>query len=83
MVEVEAFKKAQGQLRRRLALNLKAARLRMGLSQEKTAERAGFSLQYFQRIERLMVNVPLDTLTRLALALRTEPADLLAKPRKP
>ncbi len=82
MVEVEAIKKAQGQIRKRLALNLKAARLRMGLSQERTAERAGFSLQYFQRIERVMVNVPLDTLTRLAVALRMEPADLLSKHRK-
>lgn len=65
-------------LRRRLAANLKEERKRARITQERAAELAGFSLQYVQRIERCLVNVPLDTIARLGLALRVDPARLLA-----
>ncbi len=38
------------------------------VTQERAAERVGFSLQYLQRIERQIVNVPLDTVARFAHA---------------
>jgi transcriptional regulator with XRE-family HTH domain len=60
-----------------LAANLRLERQRLELSQEKAAEQVGFSLQYLQRIERRIVNVPLDTLVRFAHAYGVEPAELL------
>lgn len=72
------MEKARTELRHRFAVNVRAQRARLGLSQEKTAERVGFSLQYVQRIEREIVNVPLDTVARFALAFRIDPAALLA-----
>jgi transcriptional regulator with XRE-family HTH domain len=77
-----AVERLQLQTRRRLALNLKAARARLGLSQERAAEKAGYSLQYFQRIERCIVNTPIDTITRLSAALRLDPAELLSRPER-
>lgn len=68
------------ELRRILSANLKRARAHVGFTQEGAAEEADFSLQYFQRIERGIVNVPLDTIARLAAALRVAPHELLAPP---
>jgi ribosome-binding protein aMBF1 (putative translation factor) len=64
--------------RARLSANIKKERARLGLTQEQTAERVDFSLQYVQRIERSMVNVPLDTVARFAHAFGVSPARLLA-----
>lgn len=41
------------------------------------AEAAGLALAYLQRIEWRKVNIPLDTLGRLAAALEVDPAQLL------
>ncbi|MFT3840776.1 MAG: helix-turn-helix transcriptional regulator [Myxococcaceae bacterium] len=68
--------------RRVLAANLRLQRERLKLSQERAAEQVGFSLQYVQRIERCIVNVPLDTLVRFALVYGVEPAELLMTPRR-
>lgn len=73
--------KVQKSTRAILAANLRRERHRLGLSQEKAAEQVEFSLQYVQRIERMVVNVPLDTLVRFAYAYGVEPADLLRQPR--
>ena len=69
--------KLRRDLRRRLADNLRSERKRLGLTQERTAERTGYSLQHFQRIECELVNVPLDTVARLAHALQLDPERLL------
>ena len=71
------FKSYRKKVRARVALNLRRRRESLGLSQERAAERAGLSLQYLQRIERRIVNVPLDTLARLAHAYGVEPAVFL------
>ena len=60
-----------------LSSNLRMERARLGLTQERAAERVRLSLQYLQRIERCIVNVPLDTLVRFARAYGVEPAELL------
>ena len=65
------------ELRRRFGENLKRERARLGLTQEAAAGLVGFSLQYVQRIERGIVNVPLDTIARFAAALQVDPAGLL------
>jgi transcriptional regulator with XRE-family HTH domain len=72
--------KRRRELRHRLADGLRSERKRLGLSQERAAEKAGYSLQYFQRIEREIVNVPLDTLARLAHAFGVDPVRLLRGP---
>jgi transcriptional regulator with XRE-family HTH domain len=63
-----------------LAEQLRAARKKRNLTQDVLAERAGMDRSYISGIERGRHNVPLDTLCRLAWALRVEPRDLIAPP---
>jgi transcriptional regulator with XRE-family HTH domain len=81
MAARSSLAKFQMATRRQLAANLKLERERLGLTQERAAERVGFSLQYLQRIERCIVNVPLDTITRFARSYGVEPAGLLKTAR--
>lgn len=67
----------QKEMRRQLSANLRRERQRLGLTQEQAAERVRLSMQYYQRIERCIVNVPLDTLVRFARGFGVEPAELL------
>ena len=87
MATLRSHQRAAQDLRRRLAANLRAQRERLGLTQERAAERVGFSLQYYQRIERQIVNVPLDTVARCALAFSVDPQELMepvgVRPAKP
>jgi transcriptional regulator with XRE-family HTH domain len=78
--------------RRVLGTHLRAARTRRQLTQEALAERIGIHPGYLGSIERGRRNVPLDTLCRLAWALRVDPHELLrplpekrraATPRRP
>jgi transcriptional regulator with XRE-family HTH domain len=65
-------------LRERLATNLRRERARRDLTQERAAEVVGLTLQHYQRIEWCRVNVPLDTLARIAASFALDPAALLA-----
>lgn len=56
---------------------IKSIRLERGLSQEQLGLIAGLDRTYISGIERGLRNVSLINLERLALALNTEPADLL------
>jgi len=60
-----------------LATQLRTARTRRQLTQAAVAERVGIHPSYLGSIERGRRNVPLDTLCRLAWALRVEPHELL------
>lgn len=80
MVVRSSLAKLQMATRRVLAANLRLERQRLGLSQERAAERVRLSLQYLQRIERCIVNVPLDTLVRFARGYGVDPSDLLKPP---
>jgi transcriptional regulator with XRE-family HTH domain len=60
-----------------LATQLRAVRTRRRLTQAGVAERVGIHPSYLGSIERGRRNVPLDTLCRLAWALRVEPHELL------
>ena len=75
-----SVERSQRELRHRFAENLRSERRRLGWTQEATAEHVGFSLQYVQRIEREIVNVPLDTVARFASVFRVDPASLLRSP---
>jgi transcriptional regulator with XRE-family HTH domain len=81
MAARSSLAKLQMATRRLLAANLRSQRERLGLTQERAAERVGFSLQYTQRIERCLVNVPIDTLVRFARGYGVEPAMLLTPGR--
>lgn len=63
--------------RRVLGTQLRTARLRRRLTQDALAERVGIHPSYLGSIERGRRNVPLDTLCRLAWALRVDPHELL------
>ena len=72
-----SYEKLRDDARRRFAENIRAERHRLVLTQEEAAELVGFSLQYLQRIERQIVNAPLDTIVRFAHAFQVTPSKLL------
>ena len=74
--------KKQREIRLWLADNLRLQRQAQRLSQERASEQVEFTLQYYQRIERGIVNVPLDTLTKLAVGFGVSVAKLLVKPKR-
>jgi transcriptional regulator with XRE-family HTH domain len=60
-----------------LGAHVRTARTRRRLTQEALAERVGIHPSYLGSIERGRRNVPLDTLCRIAWALRMDPHELL------
>ncbi|HEY7767576.1 helix-turn-helix transcriptional regulator [Longimicrobium sp.] len=62
---------------KRFGENLREARQRTGLSQEKLAAKAGIDRTYVGGAERGERNVALVNIVRLAEALEIAPADLL------
>lgn len=52
--------------------------MRLGVSQEELADRAGLDRTYIRGIERGRENVTLVNLCRLAAALATDPGELVA-----
>jgi transcriptional regulator with XRE-family HTH domain len=63
-----------------LGRNLRAARERLGLTQEQVSERSGVQPGEVSRIERGMRDPKVSTLKRLADAVEVEPGDLLRPP---
>ena len=62
----------QAELRKRLARAVRRERLRLGLTQEETAERAGIATRQLQRVEAAGVNAGLSTLAGLCRAFRVD-----------
>lgn len=67
-------------LLQRLRANLRAHRRRASLTLKETAARAQMHVRHLQKIEAGKVNVSLQTLARLCLALKLSPNDLLREP---
>ena len=65
-----------------VSTNLKKTRLQRSLSQEALAARAGLSVSFISMLERGQRSPPLDTLERLAKALRVTPVQLLGEPAR-
>lgn len=63
--------------RRTVGQNVRAFRLRLKLTQEQLAEKAGLHWTYISGVERGRYNVSLDTLETLASALGRKPFELL------
>ncbi len=61
----------------RLAMRLKVLREQRGLSQEQLAARAGVSRGYLARLETARHDPTLNTLEKLAKALKIKVAELL------
>ncbi len=57
--------------------NIRRIREALGISQEELAHRAGLHRTYIGGIERGERNLGLNNLVKLALALETEPSELL------
>src|SRR3954452_1627478 len=68
---------ASGDFTARFGRRLRQIRIACGLSQEDLAHRAGLHRTHISLIERNRRSVRLETLERLAAALRVEPAALI------
>ena len=65
--------------RGRFAVNLRKARIGRGLSQEGLAAKSGLHRNYVGSVERNEKNISLDAMERLAIALKVDLVDLLAR----
>ena len=63
--------------RRIVGQKIRAYRKQTGLSQEELAEKASLSYKYLGEVERGYVNVSLDSLMRIAKALKVKLRDLV------
>lgn len=64
--------------RNKLAKNTKKYRLQSGLTQERLAEVADIEYKYYQSIEgKNPPNITLETLEKIAKALKTSPSNLI------
>lgn len=64
-------------VRRAFGSNIKSRRVKAKLSQAELAELVGVKQSYISCIESAREGVTVDTITRLAVALRTNPSRLL------
>ncbi len=69
-------------LRRILAQNLRRLRQERGLTQEALADLADVNRNYVGLIEREENSASVDVLESLARALKIDPTDLLARPKR-
>ena len=70
----------EADLRRRLARAARRERLRLGLTQEEVAERAGVAPRQLQRVEAGAVNAGLSTIAGLCRAFRVDIQVLFENP---
>lgn len=67
-------------LRELLAYNVRAHRVAQGLSQEQLGFAAELDRTFISQVERARINVSLDNVERIALALNVSGATLLMRP---
>jgi len=70
-----------GKLQETVGVNLRAYRIKRGLSQEDFAEVLGVHRTYMGAIERGERNLTLQSVEKIAARLRLRPLDLLQPPR--
>lgn len=79
----EASKILEGELRRRLAINMRRLRQGAGLSLKAAAARAEMHWRLWQKLEEGSINAALFTIVRVASALDVDAAALLQDPPQP
>ena len=72
---------ATGQIHQYLGQNLRRRRKSLKLTQEAFAERCGLHRTYIGAIERGERNITLSTLASIAIALKTQPQNLIKTPK--
>ena len=77
-----AERPGQGNILATFGANLKAARLKSGLTQAQLAEATGLLQQYISLVESGRQNVTLTTAQVLATAVNRDVRALLARPRR-
>jgi transcriptional regulator with XRE-family HTH domain len=77
VAQSESFERAQRRLRATLGRNVRKLRLSLGMTQAELAERAESRRALISDVERGEANLTIDSLLRIATALRVEPAELL------
>ena len=70
------------ELRKAFARNLRISRATAGYSQEELADLAELDRTYISALERCVYSASLDTVERIANALKVEPSDLVRLPDK-
>lgn len=70
------------ELRKAFARNLRISRATAGYSQEELADLAQLDRTYISALERCVYSASLDTVERIANALKVDPADLVRHPDK-
>ena len=65
-----------------LAINVQQLRTKMGISQEKLAELAGFHRTYVSQVERRVANATTDNIQKLAETLSVPVASLFEAPKE-
>jgi transcriptional regulator with XRE-family HTH domain len=65
----------------RIGWNIRAARVKLGLSQIQLAADCNLDASYISRLERGLENPTIRTLDKIADAINVSSVDLLAKPR--
>lgn len=70
------------ELRKAFARNLRISRATAGYSQEELADLAELDRTYISALERCVYSASLDTVERIANALKVEPSELVRLPDK-
>lgn len=68
-------------IKKRFGLAVKEKRAALGISQEELGMRIGADQAYVSRIEAGQMNVTLETAEQVAVALKTDVAEMLGKAR--
>jgi len=66
-------------VRRRVAANIKRCRHQRELTQDELAQRLGVSLRYVSMLEQNAKNLSIESLTRIAVALDVDIAELVCE----
>jgi len=68
----------EGSIKLKLGRKIKSTRQKLGYTQEKLSEATGIDYKYIQRIEgRSPPNLKIETIARIAKALKISPSKLL------
>ena len=62
---------------KKIAQNIKKARLEKGLTQETLAKKAGINSNYYAKVERGELNPSLETISKILKALGIKSSDVL------